>query len=136
LSQIAFDLDGVLVPDCDDIPNIGGLDEFYALTTYMRPIFEPQGEYAIITARPARHRAITVGWCQKYLDPFPTQIYHECLDQTAGAYKESILNKNIHIQTYVESDIGIVQYLRTNVKTGCKIIHFSEYLGKEFMRDS
>ncbi len=134
MSKIAFDLDGVLVPDCEEIPNLGGLDEFYALTHYMRPLFSPAGEYAIITARHAKYRAVTVGWCQTWLDPFPTQIFHECLNETAGAYKEHVLNNHPYIQTYVESDIGIVNYLRNNVKTGCKIIHFSEYIEQEFYR--
>lgn len=134
MSNIAFDLDGVLLPDCEEIPNLGGLDEFYALTHYMRPIFEPQGEYAIITARHAKYRPVTVAWCQTYLDPFPTQIFHECLDETPGAYKADILNKHDYIRTYVESDVGIVKYLRDNVKTGCLIVHFSEFIAQKFYR--
>lgn len=132
--KIAFDLDGVLIPDCDEFPNVGGLDEFYALTMYMRPIFVPQGKYAIITARPAQYRPVTIEWCRKYLEDMPT-LHHESVDQTPGEYKAEVLNKHIEIELYVESDEGIVKYLRKHVTTGCKIIHFSEFLETSFMRD-
>jgi hypothetical protein len=132
--KIAYDLDGVLVPDCDHIPSIKSIDEFYALTEYMKPIFNPEGEYAIITARHAQHRSSTWTWCNKYLFPLPARLHHECTDETPGSYKAGILNTNPDIQTYVESDEGIVNYLRHNVTTGCEIIHFDEYLAHHFIR--
>ncbi len=133
-SLIAFDLDGVLVPDCDQIPFIDGVEDFYGLTMYMRPIFNPEGDYTIITARPAEFRNITWTWCNKYLFPLPTTLYHERTDETGGGYKEKILNANPNIQTYVESDEGIVSYLRKNVTTGCTIIHFDQYLANHFIK--
>jgi len=135
IAPIAFDLDGVLIPDCDHIPQIGSLDEFYSLTEYMRPIFKPQGNYSIITARPAQHRSSTWTWCNKYLDTLPVRLHHECADESPGEYKARILNSNADIQTYVESDLKIVDYLKINVVTGCNIIHFDEYVGQRFMRE-
>lgn len=132
--KIAFDLDGVLVPDCDHIPYINSIDDFYGLTMYMKPLFNPQGSYAIITARPAEHRSTTWTWCNRHLEELPSRLFHECTDETPGAYKARILNSNTDIQTYVESDIGIVEYLRRNVTTGCEIIHFDDYIAKHFMR--
>jgi hypothetical protein len=133
--KIAFDLDGVLVPDCDHIPRIASLDEFYALTEYMRPLFAPTGEYAIITARPAEYRSSTWTWCNKYLNPLPVRLFHERTHEgSAGQYKANILNTNTDIQVYVESDPGIVSYLQKNVTTGCEVIHFADYLQKQFMR--
>lgn len=132
--KIAFDLDGVLVPDCDHIPFVKSLDDFYGLTMYMKPLFSPQGSYAIITARPAEYRSITWTWCNRHLLDLPSRLYHECVDETPGAYKARILNSNTDIQTYVESDIGIVEYLRRNVTTGCEIIHFDDYIANHFMR--
>lgn len=134
--QIAFDLDGVLVPDCDHIPYIDdSLEAFYGLTMYMRPIFNPIGDYAIITARPAEYRSITWTWCNKYLFPLPVRLFHERTNETGGGYKANILNANPSIQTYVESDEGIVKYLTANVKTGCEIIHLDEYLANHFLRE-
>ena len=132
--KIAFDLDGVLVPDCDQIPFVKSLEDFYGLTMYMQPLFSPQGPYAIITARSAEHRSITWSWCNRHLEQLPNRLFHECLDETPGAYKERILNDNPSIQMYVESDIGIVKYLKQNVRTGCEIIHYSDYISHHFMR--
>ncbi len=133
--KIAYDLDGVLVPDCDHIPFVKSLDDFYGLTMYMRPLFNPQRKFAIITARPAEHRSITWTWCNRHLGELPERLFHECLDETPGAYKAKILNENPNIQTYVESDIGIVKYLKQNVSTGCEIIHFDDYIAQHFMRE-
>lgn len=135
MSLIAFDLDGVLIPDFDQLPNIGGLDEFYAMSTNVIPIFSPKGEYLIITARPAEYRSVTHSWCVKYLDPMPIRLHHERVvaNTTAGKYKADILNSNPNIAKYIESDLGIVTFLKNNVTTGCEIIHFSEYLEDLFM---
>lgn len=132
--KIAYDLDGVLVPDCDHIPFIKTLDDFYGLTMYMKPLFNPKGSYAIITARSAEYRSITWTWCNKYLTDVPSQLHHECVDETPGEYKARILNSNTDIQTYVESDEGIVKYLRQHVTTGCDIIHFDDYLSQQFSK--
>jgi len=133
--KIAFDLDGVLVPDCDQIPFIKGIEEFYGLTMYMKPLFNPRTPYAIITARPAEYRSITWTWCNRHLTDLPERLFHECLEETPGAYKAHILNENPNIQTYVESDEGIVKYLKQNVKTGCEIIFFDEYISNLFAKD-
>ncbi len=132
MSKVAFDLDGVLVPDFDKIPNLGGLDEFYAMTTYINPIFIPNGDYYIITARPAQYRPITWAWCEKYLDPMPKQLFHERNQETSGKYKSTILNENLDISFYIESDPGIVSYLKKNVRSDCEIIHLSDYLSNHF----
>lgn len=133
--KVAFDLDGVLVPDCDHIPFIKSLDDFYGLTMYMQPLFHPQGSYAIITARPAEHRSTTWTWCNRHLEELPARLFHEIIDETPGAYKARILNEHPDIQYYVESDLGIVKYLQQHVTTGCKIVHFSDYIGQQFMRE-
>lgn len=132
MNKIAFDLDGVLVPDFDQIPGVGGLDEFYAMSTYIRPLFLPAGDYYIITARPAEYRSVTWSWCEKYLKPLPSRLFHERNNQTAGSYKSQILNENIDIACYVESDPGIVSFLKKNVRSDCEIIHFDQYLRERF----
>jgi hypothetical protein len=130
MSKVAFDLDGVLVPDFDKIPNLGGLDEFYSMSTYIQPIFKPTGEYYILTARPAQYRPLTWEWCQKYLDPLPKILFHERSNETSGKYKSKILNENTDISIYIESDPGIVSYLKKNVRSDCEIVHFNDYLVK------
>lgn len=125
MSKIAFDLDGVFIPDCDPIPNVGGLSEFLAMTVYMRPMFKPEFEWHIITGRPARHRAITMSWIDKHFDNKPISVWHECLDQLPQEYKAETINQN-GIDIFVESDIEQVKFISANTKA--KVIHFDTFL--------
>ena len=124
--KIAFDLDGVFLPDCDTIPWLGGLEEFYTLTSYMCPVFVPSGDYSIITARKPEFKHITETWIKKYFPLAPLKLYHDVSDETPGQYKARILNES-DIDIYVESDSGIVEYLRKH--TNKQICHFSEFAG-------
>lgn len=123
---IAYDLDGVLIPDCNDIPFLGGLEEFYTLAFYMRPLFIPQGEYSIITARSPTYKALTNKWVDKHLTNLPKTIFHNIQDITPEEYKADVIN-NEQIAVYVESDLSIVNYLKIN--TSANIIYFSEFIG-------
>ena len=126
----AYDIDGVLVPDCDHFPNIGGLSEFYEIAAKMLPIFQPVGDFILITARPKEYSHVTWKWCGDYMDPLPIGLFHGCQKETPHRYKTDVLNANPHIKRYVESDQLIVDYLKLHVTTGCEIVHF-----KTFMQD-
>jgi hypothetical protein len=125
MSKIAYDLDGVLLPDCDRLPGVGGLNEFYQLMEFVRPLFQPKEPYSIITARLATYRESTQRWISKYLDIAPEKLYHDITDNNAALYKTTVLNSTPDIQIYIESDLSIVEFLRQHVNTGCKIYHFS-----------
>lgn len=126
MTKIAFDLDGVLLPDCDEIPSLGGLREFYNLTMYMRPLFIPTGPYEIITGRSPLYRQITIAWIQKYLTVQPTALHHSIGNhETPAEYKARTLESNA-IDIYVESDIQIVYQLLE--RTDRTIIHFGSYI--------
>jgi hypothetical protein len=129
MSKIAFDLDGVFVPDCLNIPNVGGLTEFYALTYYMKPVFRPGGEWSIITARNAKYRAQTMAWVNDHFENKPVRVWHELIDQTPEEYKAEVINQN-GIEVYIESDMNIVQYLMDN--TQAQIIHFDMICRRNF----
>ena len=130
-NNIAYDLDGVLVPDCAHIPEIASYNEFLKLTTYMLPLFQPTGRYSIITARPARFRKITEQWL-KHLAIQPAYLFHEAVRESPAQYKALVLNDHPTIRVYVESDPKIVEELRKLVTTGCEIIHYSDYVNKSF----
>lgn len=135
MSNIAYDLDGVMVPDCDSLPFVAGLDEFYQLMGNVRPIFNPQGTYSIITARSAMHRASTVEWYNRYLNPKPAQLFHEIGDdETPEQYKTRVLNAHPEITIYIESEPSIVDYLRKNVTTECTIVLFREFIQQQIKR--
>ena len=125
--KIAFDLDGVLIPDCDIIPNLGDLHSFYELTLFMKPLFTPNGEYSIITARQPQYRSITENWINKYLLNKPAKLYHNIGDESPAKYKERVLLLE-DIDLYIESDPEIAQSLRN--KTKKEIIIFSEYVSR------
>lgn len=127
MKKIAFDLDGVLVPDCDQIPHIGGLEDYYNLTLFMRPIFRPKYPWNIITGRSYIYKHLTLLWINKYFDIKPSNIWHEHdkIKLSTNEYKAYIIN-NEKIDLYIESDYSIVTYLRQH--TGSEIIHFSQFL--------
>ena len=129
MSKIAFDIDGVLVPDCDRFPNLGGLEDFYALTTCMRPLFKPRGEWFALTARSAEYRPYTMAWIRKYFTNAPIQLWHESDSTNPPEYKAEVINNN-SITTYIESDKAIVEYLRKH--TQADIIHFEDFCSRSF----
>ena len=129
MSKIAFDIDGVLVPDCDKFPDLGGLDEFYALTVNMRPLFKPNGEWYAITARDMQYQHFTERWIRKHFTNKPIELWHESDSSNPPAYKAEVINKN-GITKYIESDITIVEYLRKH--TQAEIIHFEEFCSRSF----
>ena len=129
MSKIAFDLDGVLVPDCNRIPNIGGLDDFYAMTYYMRPLFKPDNEWNIITARDPKYRFNTIDWVNNHFDNKPSRVWHEIGNELPGQYKAEVINQN-GIEFYIESDPDIVEYLSNN--TSAIIIHFDKFCRQNF----
>jgi hypothetical protein len=129
MSKIAFDIDGVLVPDCDKFPNLGGLDEFYAMTTCMRPLFKPMGEWYAITAREAQYRPYTIEWIRRHFTNKPMELWHESDSSNPPEYKAEVIIKH-GITKYIESDITIVEYLRKH--TQAEIIHFDEFCSKSF----
>jgi hypothetical protein len=129
MNKIAFDIDGVLVPDCDKFPNLCGLDEFYAMTTSMRPLFKPCGEWYAITAREAQYRPYTIEWIRRHFTNKPMELWHESDSSNPSEYKAEVITKH-GITKYIESDITIVEYLRKH--TQAEIIHFDEFCSKSF----
>ncbi len=132
MNKFAFDLDGVFIPDCDHMPQIGSVSEFYALAHHMRPMFKPEGEWNIITGRSAKYRPQTMAWIDNHFENKPKRVWHELVDVLPAEYKADTINQN-GIECFVESDIEQVKYLQQHVTNGCKIVHFSEYIKQNFL---
>lgn len=128
--MIAYDFDGVLIPDFNRVPNLGGLDEFYTMTQSVKPIFKPKGTWYIITGRDRSYLTQTASYIDKHFDNPPVALYQDRKrkEQKAWEYKAQILNELPEIQYYIESDPRTVSYLKEHVTTGCKVIHFADYL--------
>lgn len=134
MSKIGFDLDGVFIPDCDHIPNLGSQEQFYELAMYMMPLFQPKGEWSIITGRPLRFKSQTVAWVEKYFGNKPVDIFHGAIMQSPAEYKAEIIKAH-GFDIYVESDIRIVNQLRMMVPPDVDIIHFDDYVTYHFQRE-
>ena len=126
MSKIAYDLDGVLVADYHYIPGMTQ-DEFYAHLCYAQPIFQPQGEYDIVTARLGRYRAVTELWCKQLKTPPKNIIMADATTevQDPWVFKANICNDN-NYDVYLESSEEIARLMRKYTHT--KVLHITEYM--------
>ena len=125
----AFDLDGVFIPDCDQIPDLGDHEAYLNLTMYMQPVFKPVGEWILLTGRPAVYEHITKSWLLKYFSNQPKMILHQRDPETENneQYKLRMINEH-DIDVYIESDKKIIDYLKSNLDVDKKtIVHFSDF---------
>lgn len=131
--MIAFDFDGVLIPDCEHIPFLKGRDDYYRFTKYMKPMFQPNMDYCIITGRPKSYRELTSEWCQLHLKKQPVILFHENTETATADYKIKVLNANRNIEMFVESSLKNVEKMRPLVE--CKVFHFSSYFNQVLKED-
>ena len=135
--KIAFDFDGVIIPDFEEIPKLGGLDSFYAMTQYIYPLFKPTGEYAILTGRRPAFRNYTQSYIDKHFDIKPMTMWHE-RDHNGGEepweYKTKVLNNHPEIRYYIESDPYTVKYITEHIATRCSAIHFADFIQTSFKK--
>ena len=129
MSKIAFDLDGVLVPDYHYIPNLT-MQEFYLQTLYAKPLFSPVGEFDIVTARSAEYRPVTEQWVEQLATRPQTIIMKTDASESPAEFKFRICVEQGYT-LYIESDPEIVSQMRelanrANVDIG--IIHFGGYI--------
>jgi hypothetical protein len=122
----AFDFDGIFVPDCDEIPELGDHEKFLELTMYMKPLFEPVGEWILLTARLGKNIEITKSWLLKHFTNQPKQIFHgRTEDESPIDYKTRILKEN-DIDVFIESDPVICRHLEKECE-GKIIVNFAEF---------
>lgn len=129
MSKIAFDLDGVLVPDYHHIPNLT-MQEFYEQTLYAKPLFSPVGEFDVVTARSAEYRDITEQWIGQLAVRPQTVIMKTDDNESAAEFKYRICIEQGYV-IYIESDPAIVQQMRkladsNGVDIG--VIHFAGFI--------
>lgn len=129
MSKIAFDLDGVLVPDYHHIPNLT-MQEFYLQTLYAKPLFNPVGEFDIVTARSSEYRSVTEQWIEQLATRPKTIIMKTDTNETAAEFKYRICVEHGYT-LYIESDPEIVEKMRNLMYTHslyCEVVHFGGYL--------
>jgi hypothetical protein len=122
----AFDFDGIFVPDCEEIPDLGDHEKFLELTMHMKPLFEPVGEWILLTARLGKHIEITKSWLLKHFTNQPKEIFHSRTeDESPIDYKTRILKEN-EIDVFIESDPVICRHLEKECE-GKIIVNFAEF---------
>lgn len=107
--KIAFDLDGVLLPDYNQIPKLSE-DKFFEQTLYAKPLFQPTYEYDIVTARLEERRDITEQWLEQ-MQRKPANLFMNTDNIPAAEFKYKLIRAN-NYGMYVESDIEICKKIR------------------------
>jgi len=131
--MIAYDFDGVLIPDFENIPNLGGIKDFYEMTQFIKPNFHPKGDWSIITGRLGIHRKFTESYVDKHFkDNKPRAIHHERdIHTKPHEYKAKVLQDyDAQIILYIESDPFTVEYLQSEVPS-CSIYLFSDLVSTD-----
>lgn len=128
MKRIAFDLDGVLVPDFDHIPSITTEAEYYEeIQAYIIPLFEPKGKWYLLTGRSQDVAIYTRMWIDNNFNNPPVEILHGIEnDESPIQYKARMIEEH-NITHYIESSKDIVEALRKQVNK-CEVIHFSQYI--------
>jgi hypothetical protein len=120
--MIAYDLDGVLCPEYDY--GDATFEQRINTTQSFLPIFQPKGEYAIITGR--IEQPFTLVWLITRLQTQPLVVFINTNKEKSYVFKARILNDLPEITHFVESNISEVEYLKQHTKQ--KIIHIDELL--------
>ena len=104
--MLAFDFDGVFVPDFDyvDIEQ----NQFEQVWLAINPQFEPDGDYIIITGRSKAD--LIWKWCRRHLKNQPKMIYANIMNINPAEHKLKTLNK-LAITNFVESELDQVGHL-------------------------
>jgi FMN phosphatase YigB (HAD superfamily) len=136
MSKIAFDLDGVLVPDYHHIPSLT-MQEFYEQTLYAKPLFSPVGAFDVVTARSAEYRDITEQWINQLAIRPQTLIMKTDANESAAEFKYRICIEQGYT-LYIESDPEIVQQMRKlanyhGVDIG--VVHFAGFIASSLKTD-
>ena len=129
MSKIAFDLDGVLVPDYHHIPNLT-MQEFYLQTLYAKPLFSPVGEFDVVTARSAEYRDVTEQWLAQLAERPQTVIMKVDAGESAAEFKYRVCVEQGYV-IYIESDPDIVQQMRKLADqdgVDISVIHFAGFI--------
>lgn len=112
--NIAFDFDGVFVPDIVFNDN-NELSLLLSIRTRnIRPLFVPKKPYSIITGRPVEDKPDTLYFITEYMsENLPTLIFHENKNGINNIeYKYNTLLENTFITKYYESCPDQVKELR------------------------
>ena len=133
MNKIAFDLDGVLIPDYKIIPDLTEA-EFFEQTNYVKPLFHPLPFFDIVTARVESRREVTMKWL-KQLKHAPNNVFmRPDLTETPAEFKYRISVEQQY-NIYVESDDVICAEMRALAEKdhyNLHVIHYDTWVSHKF----
>lgn len=128
--MIAYDFDGVLVTDYSHIEGLSD-DEFFEFVGASHPLFEPPGDYVVITARSSDREPQTAAVLMK-LSNQPVAVYfREDQSQDPGEYKAQVLRGLPEVKTFVESSQSQAETISKNW-TGT-VVHFGSWISRNLI---
>jgi hypothetical protein len=135
--KIAFDLDGVLVPDYNRIPDLSEA-EFFEQTLYAKPLFNPEGEFDVVTARLDYNRGVTEAWLAQ-LTTQPVQLLmRDSEDESPAAFKYRMIKQHGYT-LYVESDPHICREIyEHSIADGNEtlhVLHFDAFINHAIVKN-
>lgn len=130
--KIAFDLDGVLVPDYNRIPDLSEA-EFFEQTLYAKPLFNPKGDFDVVTARLEYNRPVTQRWLSQ-LTAQPTNLFmRDDVDESPAEFKYRVCKREGYT-VYVESDPEIAKDMASfaliDRSMRLTVLHFDEFVNR------
>jgi hypothetical protein len=120
--MIAYDIDGIFVGDMifDDLGPNAKKTMLAIRHTKIKPIFEPLGDYFMVTGRPIDDKASTVNWVMTSFENPPLRVYHDNPNppgwQGSAEYKLKVLENVPEITMFVESGEDQVKFIKENLK--------------------
>lgn len=130
MSKIAFDMDGVLLPDYNKIPNLSE-EEFFQQTIYAKPLINPIYEFDVVTARLEKWRPITEAWLRQ-MKRYPTNVFLKdtSTEESPAEYKYRI-SKQQGYDIFVESDRLVCKEMLELIiedESDLRVIHFDDFI--------
>jgi hypothetical protein len=92
----------------------------------MKPMFEPVGEWYLLTARLAEHEEITKSWLFKHFTNQPKEIYHSRLSDEAPEVYKARMIKEKDIDVFIESDPKVVSHVQKE-HPDMAVVHFADF---------
>lgn len=109
---VGFDLDGVLVSNLKK-PESWTEKQFLEAKSLLKPIFQPDFPFVIITGRPTQDKPLTLSWIESNFEIKPVEVYHDNdnFDQP-WIYKLQVLRENKRIGTFIDDNTETVLKLK------------------------
>jgi hypothetical protein len=133
MNKIAFDMDGVLLPDYNIIPNLTQSD-FYGETVYAKPLINPDYDFDVVTARDEKWRSITETWL-KQMSTYPKNVFLKDTgsNESPAEYKFRIAQQEGYT-VFVESDWAVCVEMNQLIEknnSNLHVIHFDSWINSQ-----